>query len=424
MAGEQARAATGTARTMGRGTRAGRWVGAIALVTVAALLAMVSVLAVFARNQLLDTDRFVATMSPLARDPAVQDAIARRLTSEVNDRVDLDRLGREASDWLKRQGAPPAVDSLVGPAVGGAESFISRQITAIVHSGTFAQAWDAATRAAHKNLDAVLTGHGSTAIKSEGTTVSVDLGALIATVKQRLQAQGFGLASKIPAVNVEFVLFSSAQLPKLRNYVTLLDTVATWLPWVCLVLLAIAVAVAPAHRRGLLVVGVFLAVGALLVLAAMAVLRAYYLNNLPPQVHSPTAVAHILDHVLGRTHQAYRVIAVLGALLAIVCWLAGPARPAVALRHVTGRGLDATGAALGRTGVPLGPVPRVLRRYHVAIDIVALVLALLGFVLTGAGVNSAIGFGLGLLALVLVVEILARAGAPAAPAAAPTPDPA
>jgi hypothetical protein len=69
-------------------------------------------------------------------------------------------------------------------------------------------------------------------------------------------------------------------------------------------------------------------------------------------------------------------------------------------------------------------VPRVLRRYHVAIDIVALVLALLGFVLTGAGVNGAIGFGLGLLALVLVVEILARAGAPAAPAAAPTPDPA
>ncbi|BCJ37502.1 hypothetical protein Athai_50050 [Actinocatenispora thailandica] len=409
-------------RSMGRGTRTGRWVGAIALVTVAALLAMVSVLAVFARNQLLNTDRFVTTMAPLARDPVVQDAIARRLTTEVTQRADLEKLGRDASAWLQKQGAPPAVNSLVGPAVNGAESFISRQITAIVHSDTFAQAWDAAIRAAHKNLDAVLTGHGSTAIKSQGTTVSVDLGALIATVKQRLEARGFGLASKIPKVNVEFVLFSSAQLPKLRNYVTLLNTVATWLPWICLVLLALGVAVAPAHRRGLLVVGVFLAVGALLVLAAMAVLRAYYLNNLPAQVKSPDAVAHILDQVLARPYQAYRVIAVLGALLAIACWLAGPARPAVGLRHLTGRGLDATGAALGRTGVPLGPVPRVLRRYHVAIDIAALVLALLGFVLTGAGVSSAIGFGLGLLVLVLVVEILARATEPAAPPAA-TPAP-
>lgn len=409
-------------RSMGRGTRAGRWVGAVALVTVATLLAMVSVLAVFARNQALDTDRFVATMSPLARDPVVQDAIARRLTAEVTKQVDLDRLGREASAWLRQQGAPPAVDSLVGPAVNGAESFVSRQITAIVHSDTFAQAWDAAIRAAHKNLRAVLTGQGSTVIKSEGTTVSVDLGALIGTVKQRLQDRGFGLASKIPKVNVEFVLFSSAQLPKLRSYVTLLDTVATWLPWVALVLLALAVAVAPGHRRGLLVVGVFLAVGGLLLLATMAVLRAYYLNDLPPQIHSPDAVAHILDHVLGRTHQAYRVIVVLGALLAIASWLAGPARPAVAARRLTGHGLDAAGTGLARTGLPLGPVPGVLRKYHVAIDIAALVLALLGFVLTGAGVNSAIGFGLGLLALVLVVEVLARASMPTTPAPAPTPD--
>jgi len=396
-------------RTMGRGTRTGRWIGAVALVTVAVLLAIVSVLAVFARNQLLDTDRYVATMSPLARDPAVQAAISRRLTAEVTRRVDLDELGRETSAWLRQQGAPPAVGSLVGPAVNGAESFIAKQISAIVHSDAFARAWDTANRAAHKNLNAVLTGKGSTVVKSQGTTVSVDLGALIATVKAKLVARGFGLADKIPPVHVEFVLFSSKDLPKLRTYVTVLDTVATWLPWVCLALLAIAVGVAPAHRRGLLMVGVFLAVAALLVLAVLAVVRAYYLNNLPPQVHSPEAVGHVLDHVLGNVNRAYRVIAVFGALLAIGCWLAGPARPAVWLRRTTGRGLDAAGAGLARTGVPLGPVPGVLRKYHVAIDVVALVLALLGFVLTGASVDGAIGFGVGLVVLVFVVEVLSRA---------------
>jgi hypothetical protein len=405
-------------KTSGRGARAGRWVGAVALLVVATLLGVTSVLAVFARNQLLNTDRYVATVAPLARDPVIQDAIARRLTSEITTRADLDAVAREAAAWLQKQGAPPAVNTLVGPAVNGVESFIAREVDAIVHSDTFAEAWDAANRLAHDNLETVLTGKGGTVLKSQGTTVSVDLGALLMTVKDRLVDRGFGLASKIPKVNVEFVLFTSSELPKLRNYVTTLDTVADWLPWVALVLFALAVLVAPAHRRGLLLVGAFLAVGALLVLAGVAVGRAYYLNNLPPSIRSPDAVAHVFDIVLDRVLTAYRVMAVIGALLVVVCWLAGPARPAVWARHAAVRGFDAGGGALARTGIPLGPVPAFLRRFHVPIDIVLVVLALAGFVLTGAGVGSAIGFGIGLIVLLVVVETLARAGQPAVPAPA------
>ncbi|HEY3506500.1 MAG TPA: hypothetical protein VGN37_27400 [Actinocatenispora sp.] len=405
-------------KTSGRAARAGRWTGAIVLLVVATLLGVTSVLAVFARNQLLNTDRYVATVSPLARDPVVQTAIANRLTSEITTRANLDKVGRDAAQWLQQQGAPPAVNSLVGPAVNGVESFISRQVTAIVHSDTFASAWDAANRAAHDNLQTVLTGKGGTVLKSQGTTVSVDLGALLLVVKDRLVDRGFNLASKIPKINVQFVLFSSKDLPKLRNYVTLLNTVANWLPWIALVLLALAVLVAPAHRRGLLLAGAFLAVGALLVLAAIAIGRAYYLNNLPSSIRSPDAVAHVFDIVLDRVLTAYRVMAGIGVLIAVVCWFAGPARPAVWTRHAAGRGLDAAGGALGHTGIPLGPVPAFLRRFHVPIDIVLVVLALLGFVLTGAGVGSAIGFGLGLIVLLVIVETLTRTRAPAAPAPA------
>ncbi|GAA4219108.1 hypothetical protein [Actinocatenispora rupis] len=403
-------------KASGRGVRVGRWLGAVALLLVGTLLAVLSVVAVFARNQLLNTDRYVATVAPLATDPVVQDAISRRLTDEITTRVDLTTLGHEASDWLKKQGAPPAVDSLVGPAVSGVESFIAREVDQIVHSSTFADAWDSANRVAHENLQTVLTGKGGTILKSQGTTVSVDLGALLLTVKQRLVDRGFALAGKIPKINIEFVLFSSTALPKLRNYVTALDTVATWLPWVALVLLAAAVLTAPRHRRGLLLAGAFLAVGALLIIAGVAIARAYYLNNLPPAVHSPDAVAHVFDIVLRNVLTAYRVMAVLGALVAVVCWFAGPARPAVWTRRTTGRGLDAMGHGLARTGVPLGPVPAFLHRFHVPIDIALVVLAALGFVLTGAGASAAIGFGVGLVVLLVVVETLARATAPPQPA--------
>ena len=53
----------------GRAGRSGRWAGAVTLLLVAVLLGIASIVAVFARNQLLDTDRYVATVAPLARDP-------------------------------------------------------------------------------------------------------------------------------------------------------------------------------------------------------------------------------------------------------------------------------------------------------------------------------------------------------------------
>jgi hypothetical protein len=399
---------TDARRRGGRGRRTGRWVGAVALLLVGTLLAVVAVLAVFVRNQLLDTDRYVATVAPLAHDPAVQDAVADRLTDEVVTRVDLKAIGDQAAAWLRKQGAPPAVGALVTPAVNGASSFVHKQIQAIVRSDAFDTAWTEANRAAHRNLVSVLTGSNDGVLRSSGTTVSVDVGALLATIRDKLVAQGFSLASRIPDVHVEFTVFSSPDLPKLRGYVTALDTVATWLPWAALVLLALAVLVAPGHRRAALLVGAFLAVGGLLLLVALAIARAYALNNLPPSVQSPAAVTHVLDAVLARVRATYRVYVVVGAVVAVLAWFAGPARPAAWTRTAVLRGLDAAGAGLARTGIPLGGVPAVLLRWHAPIDLALLVLAVAGLLLAGISAGAAVGFGIALLVAVLLVEVVAR----------------
>ncbi len=48
------------------------------LIVLASLLAIVSVLVVFVRNEVLDTNTYVATVGPLASDPAIQSAVANR----------------------------------------------------------------------------------------------------------------------------------------------------------------------------------------------------------------------------------------------------------------------------------------------------------------------------------------------------------
>ena len=75
--------------------RAGRWTAATVLLLVSALLFAVAVVAVFVRTQVLDTDRYVETVAPLARDPAIQNAIANRITAAILAHVDLKALADE-----------------------------------------------------------------------------------------------------------------------------------------------------------------------------------------------------------------------------------------------------------------------------------------------------------------------------------------
>jgi hypothetical protein len=395
------------ARQTGRAGRAGRWVGAAALLLVAVLLGIASIVAVFARNQLLDTDRYVATVAPLARDPVVQDAVANRLTSEIITRTDVDALAHQMADFLKQQGAPAGIDVLVSPAVNGVESFVHSAVRKIVESSYFAQAWDSANRVAHASLVKILTGAGDAPVSSTETTVYIDLGAVLEQVKQQLVDAGFGIAARIPSVAIQYPVYESSDLPKIRNYVRWLERAAAWLPLIALAMLIAGIAVAPNHRRGLLTAGLFIAVGLLLARGAFAVLRTYYLDHLPAEIQSPTVAEHIIDTVLRNLREPVQLLVLLGLLMAGVGWLAGPGRVAVGLRRVVNRILGGCAAGVGRVGTSMQPVRRVAVAIRRPAQAVILVLA--AFVLfLEPSTATALRLVVGVLVVFAMIEILAR----------------
>src|SRR5687768_8797353 len=59
-----------------------RWRSVVAtlLIVIGCILAPISVVAVWTKNLVTDTDRYVATVAPLASDPAIQNAVADRIT--------------------------------------------------------------------------------------------------------------------------------------------------------------------------------------------------------------------------------------------------------------------------------------------------------------------------------------------------------
>ena len=91
-------------RPYGRGRR----VIVALLLIVACVLAPLSVLAVWTRNTLLDTDQYVSTVAPLATNEAIIDAAAANITAALVSETDVEAKVRDA--------LPPRAD-FIAPAV-------------------------------------------------------------------------------------------------------------------------------------------------------------------------------------------------------------------------------------------------------------------------------------------------------------------
>ncbi len=400
--------------------RAARWTGAVCLVIVALVLWVASIGAVFARNQVLNTDRFVSTMAPLADDPVVQQAVATRISDEILTNVDLTDLANQAATWLQDRGAPPLVDALVAPAVNAVESFVRSEVSKFVASSAFEAVWDTALRAGHTAVVDVLTGSNIGPVSTAGNAITIDLGQVLATVKEKLVDEGFGLASKIPDVSLPYTLFTSDRLPEIRSYVKLLDRVATWLPWVALLVAVAAVFTAPNRRRGIVLTGLVLGIGLLIIREVVHWLVSSYLNDLPTTIQSPAALRQVITIVLRNVRTAISFLSLLALIAAAFALLAGPSRLATQVRRLVNVVLDAAARGLVRTGVPLDDVPKAVARYRRWAAPIAIVIAAIVLVFNPS--LGAIGWAVFWVLLSLaIVEIIARATPPSTPAPVESP---
>ena len=129
-----------------------RWRSVVAtlLIVIGCILAPISVVAVWTKNLVTDTDRYVATVAPLASDPAIQSAIADKITTEIFTKLDVTGITNQAVDALAERGLPPLVatqlHALSEPLSNGVESFVRTEVGKVVASEAFANAWTTANR--------------------------------------------------------------------------------------------------------------------------------------------------------------------------------------------------------------------------------------------------------------------------------------
>jgi hypothetical protein len=407
-------AGSGRSAAVGRGARQ-RWRSIVAtlLIVVACMLAPLSVAAIWTRNQVTNTDRYVATVTPLASDPAIQNAIADQITAQVFTYIDIKGLTTQAVDALAGRGLRPDVagqlQAFAVPIANGVQSFTRSQVGKIVESDAFADAWVQANRVAHEALVKALTGEGGGAVTVENDTVSLNLSAFIQTVKQRLVESGFTLAARIPEVNASFVLFQSADITRARKVFNLLDTLGVWLPIITLVLLVVGVYVAKDHRRALVGAALGVAVGMVVLALGLTVFRAIYLDAVPAQALPHDAAAVLYDTIVRFLRLGLRTILVLSLVVAAGAFLTGQSVTAMRTRQGLTGAIGWLQGSAEHAGWRTGPVGTWVYDHKRALRIAAVTAAALTLVFWGRPNGKVIiGLAVALLVALAVIEFLGR----------------
>ncbi len=395
--------------------RRGWWRPVVAgvLILLAAVMAPLSVLATWSNGQIQDTDRYLATVAPLANDPDVQQAIVARMEQVIYSYLDIDGAVDQVVVALEDRGIPDeaaaTLSALSGPLATGIRSFVHDRIEILVQSDAFEQAWVEANRTAHTELVAALNGETDGAVVIDRGEVSVNLSTLINTVKQQLVDAGLGIAERIPEVEASFAIVQSDDLARVQSLLGVLDDLNTWLPVLGLALLGIAVAIARDRRRMVLVAGLAVAGSMLLLGATLNALRPFYLDALPDS-SSPAAAGAVYDQLVSFIRLALRGVLVVALTVALTAWLSATHGSGAVARSGLATGVGHLRGGRSRVGLDTGRLGVALATYRAPIRAAVVAVAAFGYLAqdhpTG---GTALSFVLVTAFVLLVLEVLASA---------------
>jgi hypothetical protein len=293
-----------------------------AILVIATLVGFVSVFAVWAKRQLLESSTYAETSTKLLENEDIRDAVAAFLVDELYTNVDVEAQLKKA--------LPPRADVLAGPAAGALHQLAERVAEDALQRPRVQQLWRQANERAHAALLNLIQG-GGTVVSTESGDVTLDLGTLVTQIGSQA---GVDVAGKIPPDVGQLEIVSSDEITFAQDLLNLLQKLALILPLAALALYALAIYLAKGRRRetlrtiGFCFVGIGVAVIVGRSLAGNYVVGALTTTAaVEPAASSAWDILTSLLEGIGVGMIGYGVVIILGA------WLAGPGRAAMELRR-------------------------------------------------------------------------------------------
>lgn len=376
-----------------------RWkrVLAVVLLVIGFVLVPLSAVAIWSRNQLLNTDRYVSTVSPLADNADIQTVVATRSVEALFSSVDVPE---------KITGVLPKRAKFLGDTIAAQAQGYAVQVTEkLLASSQFQSLWDNMNRVAHAQLVNVLkdeNGASAGPAQVKDGKITLDLSNVITTVKTELTKKGLGFLKNVsvPPVKRTVVLIDTGGIDQARTASKILNAIAWLLPILAIGCFVAAALLVRPRRRGAIRSGLVLFGGAAFTLVLLAVGRYFYLDAATPPGGNGKAARAVWDILLRNLRLAVIILGIIGLLIAFVGWLLGPTGGAERIRALASRGVGGLRRAADEHGYTPGPVAEWVTANKRGVQVGAVVVAVLVFILWK---NPTIGVTLTLLILLALV---------------------
>ena len=299
------------------------------LFALATILLFVSSLTVWSKRQLLDDDAWAHSSAQLLANDQVRGAIAQKLSDALFQRVDVEAQLRERLPAQRKGTAAVLAAALQNTVVPtAADRLLQRpRVQAL---------WENANKRAHAAVLRVLEGkelgkNGN--ISTANGEVTLDLRPAIMRLATRLGLEDKLKANADPNAG-QLVLMKSSQLSAAQTAVKILKALSSLLLIAVVALYALAIYLAQGRRR--LLLG---ATGASLVLVGLVIasLRRFLGGAIVDALVKTEANKQPVRVIWSLETSVMRDIAIIlvvyGALVLLATVLAGPNRPAVAVRR-------------------------------------------------------------------------------------------
>ena len=314
----------------------GRAIAAVVCLVLAAVLTVPASFAYWGQRTINDGSRYVETVGPLVDSPEVQAAISTKVSDAIQSQVDVEALLNNAFAGVISD--RPRLQLLVGPLAGAVNGLIESQVRSFIASDAFREFWIAANTRVQERLVQLLKGESTGAVSVQGGQVVLDVSdvdrpgeAAAGRPRAHLRRER---AAELPDQNRQIVLLDSPQLKQVRTIYAFSNPVAKWLIVVVALLFLGGLLLSRRRPRATVIIGIVLAVNALLVALLLSIGRQLFVNELAGTVFGPASTV-FYDTLLSYLERGQRVMFWLGLILVLVGLFAGRTRLGTAARTTT-----------------------------------------------------------------------------------------
>lgn len=277
-------------------------------------------------NHILNTDAWVATVSPLPQTPVVNTALSSYITGLVYSNVNVEQQIANA--------LPSQASFLAAPLASQLQNILTQVTKKVLASDAFQTIWSNANRLAMNQL---LTNARSPNPGQNGKInqlFNVNLSGLKSTLDSKLGTTANALPALQPKSHTSFTIGANLKTKRQRlwQYIKTADFLQIVLPFVTAVAFLGALAFSRDRRKTILIISIVVIVLLLLEQIGMKVARQNILDQVKnTDYHS--AVGYIYDTLTSPLKGYVYGLIIPSVVVVIICFIAGPATWAVRLRQ-------------------------------------------------------------------------------------------